>query len=1409
MVLTVSLMALCCACLPAQATSTSPPNVVVIMTDDQGFGDFSYHGNPVLKTPGLDRLAAGSIRLTDFHVAPVCTPTRGQLLTGLDALRNGATNPTGRRILLKRDLWTMGDVFRANGYRTALYGKWHLGGNFRDFRPHERGFEDAVYFLRGGVQSHPNPWNSDLFDDYLYHNGELKQYPGYATDVWFDLATAFIQRCQKQNAPFFLYLPLNAPHGPLLVPDRYREAYRHLDKETATFFGMIATVDERLDQFVRMLEAEGLRQNTLLVFLTDNGTANGEKIHNAGRRGKKGSLYEGGHRVPCWISWPSGRLRPPGNVEALTQCQDLLPTLIDFCGLRMPAVRKFDGLSLAPLLRGKPQPELQDRILVVQYAETKGNGAVLQGRWRLVQNELYDLSNDPAQQKNVAAQYPDRVRRLQTHYEQWWTGVEPALALEPYRLGVGPEETMLTAYDWWYGRRVYNWPHLRRGDTSNGKYLVLVDQAGKYRISLRRWPRESGAGIGIGVPRHVPPDAYMAFEQTLAPFPPGQALDIVQARVRFGDQEKATPVRPDDQEVAFTFDLPQGRTELQTWFRTRIGQELGAYYVYVRRLPETSPGPQESGAGSSTRIGTGKVAAGDPLATKRQAYEHYALTHAGDPQRGRELYRNDQLAKCAVCHKVSGQGGDAGPDLSQIGGKFDRPHLIESLLEPSRQIVEGFRTSVIVTVDGRVENGIVKPGPGVAITLVDGNGKQQVIATANISERKESPVSLMPEGLAEALTPEQFTDLIAYLESLWPGGKPTPGAAITGPIKLPDGFEIRTVATGLTGCTALETTADGRVFVCEQTGALRIIKKGTLLAKPFVQLEVDSTWERGLIGVTVAPDFPRTPHVYVCYVAREPYPHHRVSRFTADGDVAVPGSEILLLTGDDQRTLGGKVPAGHQGGAVHFGRDGKLYVAIGEHTAETPAQDLGSFQGKLLRLNADGTIPDDNPFLQQTRGKYRAIWALGLRNPFTFAIHPATGEMLINDVGGKEEEINRGVAGANYGWPVVEHGPTTDTRFRGPIHYYPQASIAGGDFVKASSPWPKEYHGRYFFADYVHGWIKSLDPQHPEDVGTFATGLRRPVDLRFAPDGSLYVLLRNAWVIDGKFQPNTGTLLQIRCRGPMNRIASLSAGGGGGGGNGPSGPLTFTENAVDESAGGLPAFKIETPSATYFLEKSGAGLSSLIDKDGHDWLGFHPKPGSGAAGEYRGFPNAVHQQAGNYFHPRNQATDPATTKVAYAGKERVTITADSSNGLWAGRYDFFPSHCTFTMTLMPADKKYWVLYEGTPGGQYDDDDWWMTSASKERRPLTVNHEGDIPAPEWIAFGDKRLERALLLLHHEDDNHPDYFYQMNRQMTVFGFGRQKLTKYLDQVPQRFSIMLRETTRHDRLEEQAKALLKLGR
>jgi putative heme-binding domain-containing protein len=541
--------------------------------------------------------------------------------------------------------------------------------------------------------------------------------------------------------------------------------------------------------------------------------------------------------------------------------------------------------------------------------------------------------------------------------------------------------------------------------------------------------------------------------------------------------------------------------------------------LFVRRRPS-----EPSGAASAA--GAARLAA--PTRADPNALREAAMNRGGKPERGKAVYAS-AAAKCVVCHKVHGKGGEVGPDLSQVGGKLDRTHLIESILDPSAEIVEDFRTTVITTVAGQVVSGIVKSETAAALTLLDAEGKTRTVALKDIETRMVSKVSLMPQ--AETMTLGEFVDLIAYLELLRSGRRPTPGEGVTGTINLPPEFTAAVVATGLTGATALEVAPDGRIFVCEQTGALRIIKNGKLLPQPFVKLPVDSTWERGLIGVTVAPDFPQTPHVFVCWVAAKPYPHHVVSRFTAAGDVAAAGSHKILLEGDDQTKLGGNVPAGHQGGALHFGADGKLYVAIGDQTAGKPAQDLHSLLGRLLRIDPDGRIPDDNPFASTTAGKYRAVWALGLRNPFTFAVQPKTGRIFINDVGGKAEEINEGARGGNYGWPAVEHGPTSDPRFRGPIHHYPTACISGGAFAPDDLAWPAEYKGKYFFADFNHGWLKTIDPARPAVAQSFAVGVRRPVDLRFAPDGSLLVLLRDAWVIDKAFKSGTGALLRIRYTG--------------------------------------------------------------------------------------------------------------------------------------------------------------------------------------------------------------------------------------------------------------------------------------
>lgn len=331
---------------------------------------------------------------------------------------------------------------------------------------------------------------------------------------------------------------------------------------------------------------------------------------------------------------------------------------------------------------------------------------------------------------------------------------------------------------------------------------------------------------------------------------------------------------------------------------------------------------------------------------------------------------------------------------------------------------------------------------------------------------------------------------------------------------LPSGFVESQVGGSLSGSpTAMAFAPDGRLFVCLQNGQLRVIKNGTLLAAPFVSLSVNSSGERGLLGIAFDPNFAANQFVYLYYTTSASPIHNRVSRFTASGDVAAAGSETIILELDN---LSGAT--NHNGGAIHFGPDGKLYVAVGENANGSNAQTLNNRLGKMLRINADGSIPADNPFNNTATGANQAIWALGLRNPYTFAFQPGTGRMFINDVGaGTWEEINDGIAGSNYGWPATE-GPTTNPNFRSPLFSYGHSgaadvsgcAITGGAFYNPPvSQFPASYLGKYFFADFCNGWIRVMDPSN-NTASAFASGISSPVDLQVGPDGCLYYLARGS-----------------------------------------------------------------------------------------------------------------------------------------------------------------------------------------------------------------------------------------------------------------------------------------------------------
>jgi glucose/arabinose dehydrogenase len=339
-------------------------------------------------------------------------------------------------------------------------------------------------------------------------------------------------------------------------------------------------------------------------------------------------------------------------------------------------------------------------------------------------------------------------------------------------------------------------------------------------------------------------------------------------------------------------------------------------------------------------------------------------------------------------------------------------------------------------------------------------------------------------------------------------GSSFPSAVVAATV--PAGFSETTLASGLSGPTAMALAPDGRVFVCEQGGAVRVIKDGALLAAPFVTLTVNSSGERGLLGIAFDPDFLVNHYVYLYYTATAPLVHNRISRLTAAGDVAAAGSETTLL---DLNNLNA---TNHNGGALHFGGDGKLYAGVGENAVSSNSQTLANMLGKMLRLNSDGTIPTDNPFYGTASGSNRSIWALGLRNPFTFAIHPVSGRIFINDVGQAQwEEIDDGVAGGNYGWPVTE-GPASDPRFISPTYAYAnfnatECAIAGGAFYAPAVRQFPGYAESYFFSDLCGGWIRSLDQSaQPHD---FASGISNPVDLVVGHDGSLLYLSRAGTVV--------------------------------------------------------------------------------------------------------------------------------------------------------------------------------------------------------------------------------------------------------------------------------------------------------
>lgn len=576
------------------------PNVILVITDDQGYGDLSCHGNTELSTPNLDKLHAQSTRLTDFHVSPTCSPTRAALMTGHYSNRTGVWHTIAGRSLLYEHETTLADVFSANGYATGMFGKWHMGDN-HPFRPMDRGFDHAVYHGGGGVFQGPDPWNNDYFDDTYYENGLEKPFAGYCTDVWFNEAMNFMETNRKADKPFFTYLATNAPHGPFWVADNYSESFKGKENiPNANFYGMLVNVDENMGRLMDYLDRTGQRENTLLIFMTDNGTARGleqdkktglaSKGFNAGMRGQKGSEYEGGHRVPFFISWPKGNIAADRDIDQLTAHVDVIPTMIDLLQLKASASLKFDGTSLKDVLMNSSS-QLPKRTLITdsqrqENLEKWRKCAIMQGKWRLVNGEeLYDISKDPGQQKDVAKKFPKVKAELRADYETWWEGILEDTK-EMARISLCPQEdsqTLIYIHDMHMadGYNTVAWNHsmIRKGVKSEGWFAVEAPRTGIYKFSLYRWEPGLKQPIQAGI------DAKPAVRGTsVYKLDAGVAQAIQTAGLSIGDFQKEKPVSASDTSVSFEVYLEKGAHELKTWFKEAEGKPFGANYVLVERI---------------------------------------------------------------------------------------------------------------------------------------------------------------------------------------------------------------------------------------------------------------------------------------------------------------------------------------------------------------------------------------------------------------------------------------------------------------------------------------------------------------------------------------------------------------------------------------------------------------------------------------------------------------------------------------------------------------------------------------------------------------------------------------------------------------------------------------------------------
>lgn len=538
------------------------PNVVFILSDNQSYWEFGCHGNPVVKTPNIDRLAQQSVDFSRFYATPYCSPSRAEFLTGRYAMRYGIYNTIGGVSQLPGSATTMAEIFRENGYRTGMFGKWHLGESF-PMRPEDQGFDEAFWHGGGGVGQLPDYYGNTLFDTTFIENDKPVPTKGFCTDQIFDRAIRFIEEHQEKN--FFCYLPTPVTHKPWAAPDKYKQPYEAMGMKSgdAAGYGQMTNLDENVGRLLTTLDQLKLRKNTILVFATDQGMG-----REAPAKDMSLPQIRGGHRAYDWANHVSFMIRYPDRIKQTGYVQDklagsvdILPTLATWCDLKLKQADKLDGVSLAKNLEN-PKRNWPDRTMITQCPRGRvpkewHNAVVRKQNWRLTgPSELFDITNDPRQTNNVAASHPQIVAGLGKVYAAWWRefdgdrpGIPRAVVGHPDR-----SEVRLTSMDWYQGGSPWNQGNIRRG-RAKGTWAIEVAKTGRYRVELRRYPREADL--------------------------PAQA---VSASATIGDTKASCELEGNAKSAVFTMDLTKGEHDFTAGFKDPKGNDIGAFFTYVKTI---------------------------------------------------------------------------------------------------------------------------------------------------------------------------------------------------------------------------------------------------------------------------------------------------------------------------------------------------------------------------------------------------------------------------------------------------------------------------------------------------------------------------------------------------------------------------------------------------------------------------------------------------------------------------------------------------------------------------------------------------------------------------------------------------------------------------------------------------------